>query len=161
MIESCETEDELDFIFPELTHIHNHDLAALEAWENQIDWMMTLSAEDLKLLESADFEDGELTKTAETELASVTEPPEYSYYQEVKQKSHFVSLQDQLLFLMKPQLRKESEIYVSQQAETEGFKTINASNLQKASNMTVANLYWYFKVREETEDEPETVAAIT
>ncbi len=159
VIKSCQTEEELDFIFPELTHIHDHDLAALSAWENQIDWMMSLPPEDLKLLASADFQ--ESTETPETELVTVTEPPEYQYYQELKQKSHSASLQDQLLFLMNPELRRESERYVSEHAKNAGFKSLVSANLQQASHMTVANLYWYFKVQDESEDElkPTTVTA--
>ena len=147
VIESCQTEEELDFIFPELTRIHDHDLAALSAWENQIDWMMSLPAEDLKLLASADFQ--ESTETPETQLTTVTEPLEYQFYQELKQKSHFKSLHKQLLFLMNPELRRESERYVSEQAKNAGFKSLVSANLQKASHMTVANLYWYFKVQDD------------
>lgn len=147
VIKCCETEEELDFIFPELTRIHDHDLAALSAWENQIDWMMSLPAEDLKLLASADFQ--ESTETPETQLTTVTEPLEFKYYQELKQKSHPASLQDQLIFLMNPELRRESERYVSQHAKNAGFKSLVSANLKKASHMTVANLYWYFKVQDD------------
>jgi hypothetical protein len=147
VIKCCETEEELDFIFPELTRIHDHDLAALSAWENQIDWIISLPPEDLKLLASADFK--ESTETPETQLTTVAEPPEFQYYQELKTKSHSASLQDQLLFLMNPELRRESERYVSQHAKNAGFKSLVSANLQKASHMTVANLYWYFKVQDD------------
>jgi hypothetical protein len=33
----CESHDELDFLFPELTRIHNHDLVIIESWQNHID----------------------------------------------------------------------------------------------------------------------------
>ena len=157
VIECCKTEEELDFLFPELTRIHDHDLAALEAGKNQVDWMMSLPAEDLKLLASADFE-AKSIETPETKLATVTEPPEYKFYQELKHKSHFTSLRDQLRFLMNPELRRESEIYVSEQAKISGLKTFVPANLQKASHMTVANLYWYFKSREESENQLEPTA---
>ena len=39
VINNCETEDELNFLFSELTRIHNHDLAALASWQNQIEKM--------------------------------------------------------------------------------------------------------------------------
>jgi hypothetical protein len=39
VIDNCETEDELDFLFPEITRIHDHDLAVVESWQNQVDWM--------------------------------------------------------------------------------------------------------------------------
>lgn len=33
-----------------------------------------------------------------------------------------------------------------------GYKTLVPSNLQQASDLAVANLYWYFKVRDESEE---------
>jgi hypothetical protein len=49
VIDRCETEDELDFLFPELTRIHDHDLAVLESWQNHVDWMRSLPPSELKL----------------------------------------------------------------------------------------------------------------
>ncbi len=54
--------------------------------------------------------------------------------------------------MVSPQLRLEYESYVTQQAASVGYKALILSNLQQASNSAVANLYWYFKVREESED---------
>jgi hypothetical protein len=56
---------------------------------------------------------------------------------------------------MRSTLRKEAEIYVSENAENFGYKTLNIANLEKSSNLTVANLYWYFKFREESEEQIE------
>ena len=55
VINRIKTEAELDFIFPEITRIYYHDLAALNLWQNQIDWSISLPPSELKLLESADF----------------------------------------------------------------------------------------------------------
>lgn len=51
--------------------------------------------------------------------------------------------------MIKPELRRESESYISQQAAIAGYKTLVPSNLQQASDLAVANLYWYFKNRDE------------
>jgi hypothetical protein len=57
--------------------------------------------------------------------------------------------------MMKPDLRRDSEAYITQQAAIAGYKTLVPANLQKASDLAVANLYWYFKVRDESKDEAE------
>ena len=154
VIDNCETEDELDFLFPEITRIHDHDLAVLESWQNHVDWMRSLPPSELKLLQNADFSNSEVIVNTDTTALAV--PPEQLVYENLKEKSHFVSLLNQLQFMMQPELRRESEFYVSQQAAIAGYKTLVTSNLQKASNLAVANLYWYFKVRDESEDEAVT-----
>ncbi|MBD1881167.1 hypothetical protein [Coleofasciculus sp. FACHB-T130] len=154
VIDKCETEDELDFLFPEITRIHDHDMAVLESWQNQVDWMQSLPPSELKLLQSADFSNSEVTVSTDT--TALAAPPEELLYENLKQKSHFVSLCNQLEFMMQPELRREPESYISQQAAIAGYKTLVTSNLQKASNLAVANLYWYFKVRDESENEAVT-----
>lgn len=157
VIEHCQTQDELDFIFPEITRIHNHDLAALELWKNQVNWFNSLPPSDLKLLESVDLNESELNSVSNLEscLDVIEKPPEQIFYENIKQKSHSSSLKQQLKFLMRSTLRKEAEIYVSENAENFGYKTLNIANLEKSSNLTVANLYWYFKFREESEEQIE------
>jgi hypothetical protein len=49
-----------------------------------------------------------------------------------------------------PQLRQKYENYVSQQAANSGYRTLVTSNLQLASDLTVANLFHYFQVRDES-----------
>ncbi|HEY9673513.1 MAG TPA: hypothetical protein V6D11_18865 [Waterburya sp.] len=160
VIERCETEDELDFLFPELTRIHDHDLAVLESWQNHVDWMRSLPPSELKLLQSADFDNSEITANSDINVDTtvLTAPPEQLLYENLKQKSHPASLQDQLALMMKPSLRQEFASYISQQSAIAGYKTLVPANLQKASNLAVANLYWYFKAREESEDETEQEA---
>lgn len=150
VIDRCENEDELDFLFPELTRIHNHDLAVLESWQNHVDWMKTLPSSELKLLQSADFNNSEVAVNSNTTI--ITAPPEQLFYETLKQKSHPESLRDQLQLLMKPSLRQEFATYISKQAAISGYKTLVPANLQKASDLAVANLYWYFKVRDESEE---------
>jgi hypothetical protein len=153
VIERCETDDELDFLFPELTRIHDHDLAVLESWQNNVDWMRSLPASELKLLQSADFTNSEspVNSDINTDTIADSAPPEQLLYENLKQKSHPESLRDQLQFMMKPELRRDSESYITQQAAIAGYKTLVPANLQKASDLAVANLYWYFKVRDESE----------
>ncbi|MBC1270534.1 hypothetical protein GNF07_26150, partial [Trichormus variabilis FSR] len=55
VINRCDSHDELDFLFPEINRIYNHDLAVLESWKNHITWMASLPASELKLLSSADI----------------------------------------------------------------------------------------------------------
>jgi hypothetical protein len=157
VIEHCQTQDELDFIFPEITRIYNHDLAGLELWKNQVNWFNSLPPSDFKLLESVDLNEGELNSVSNLEscLDVIEKPPEQIFYENIKQKSHSSSLKQQLKFLMRSTLRKEAEIYVSENAENFGYKTLNIANLEKSSNLTVANLYWYFKFREESEEQIE------
>jgi len=155
VIERCETDDELDFLFPELTRIHDHDLAVLESWQNHVDWMRSLPASELKLLQSADFSDSEIPVNSDTNTDTTADsaPPEQLLYENLKQKSHPASLRDQLVLMMKPSLRQEFASYISHQSAIAGYKTLVPANLQKASDLAVANLYWYFKVRDESEEE--------
>ncbi len=55
--------------------------------------------------------------------------------------------------MFKPALRQDYEVYVHQQAGVAGYKTLVPRNLQQASDLTVANLYYYFKIREGSEME--------
>jgi hypothetical protein len=147
VIERCETEDELDFLFPELTRIHDHDLVVLESWQNHVDWMRSLPPSELKLLQSADLDNSEVIANPDTNADTTADsaPPEQLLYENLKQKSHPASLQDQLVLMMKPSLRQEFASYISQQSAIAGYKTL-----------VPANLYWYFKVRDESQEEAVT-----
>lgn len=152
IINNCQSHDELDFLFPEITRIYNHDLAVLHSWQNHVNWMRALPSSELKLLRSADFNDFELI-TSQEEIWKA--PREQLIYEELAEKSHFYSLRDQLLFLFDYELRQEYELYINHQSINAGYKTFVPYNLEKASDLTVANLYYYFKVRDESEDETE------
>jgi hypothetical protein len=147
----CKSEDEVDFLFPEITRIHNHDLAVLESWQNHVDWIQALPPSELKLLQSADFKNPEVTLRSET-LADTTADslsPEQLLYKDLKRKSHYLSLRDQLKFMIEPDLRREHESYISQQATASGLKALAPSNWQEIPDLTVANLYWYFQGKQE------------
>lgn len=148
VIKRCESEDELDFLFPELTRIHGHDLAVLESWQNHVDWIQTLSPDERQLLPSSDIPAADSSDSNQAPVV-VAEPEEQSLYNNLKQKSHYLSLRDQLQFIVKPNLRQTHESYISQQAIASGYKALAPSNWQEIPDLTVANLYWYFKVRDE------------
>ncbi len=117
----------------------------------------SLPPEDAKLLLSSDFSSSEFTANPDTNLGAtaLAVPPEQLIYENLKQKSHPLSLELQLKFMMTPQLRLEYESYISQQATSAGYKALILSNLQQASDLAVANLYWYFKLRDESENQVE------
>ncbi|HLO86432.1 MAG TPA: hypothetical protein VK203_15740 [Nostocaceae cyanobacterium] len=154
VINRCDSHDELDFLFPEITRICNHDLPVLELWQNQTDWIKALPPSELQLLSSPDFNISEMAINSETTDLAV--PPEQLIYETLAEKSHFYSLRDQLLFMFEPKLRQEYEFYINQQAGNSGYKTLAKSNLQQASDLTVANLYHYFNIRDESENEVES-----
>ncbi|WP_373528917.1 hypothetical protein [Nostoc sp.] len=155
VINRCESHDELDFLFPEIIRIKNHDLAVLNSWQNHVDWMRSLPSSELKLLNSADFNSSETYNST----INLAEPPEQLVYESLIKKSHFSSLRDQLLFIFKPELRREYESYINQQAVITGHKTLVTSNLQQASDLTVGNLYYYFNIRDESKAQTELVSA--
>lgn len=163
VIDSCDSYDELDFLFPEISRIRNHDLVVVETWHNQVDWMRSLPSSELKLLNIADFNTEESNSTPDTKQdTTALAPPEQFTYENLSEKSHFYSLRDQLIFMFKPGLRKDYEAYVNQQAGVAGYRTLVPKNLQQASDLTVANLYYYFKIRDESEtEEVQAVEAIT
>ena len=53
------------------------------------------------------------------------------------------------------QQRKNYEDYIIKQGEVAGHKSLVLSNLKKASDLAVANLFYYFRVRDESEEELE------
>ncbi|MDY6898762.1 MAG: hypothetical protein SWZ49_11880 [Cyanobacteriota bacterium] len=156
IINSCNSQDELNFLFPEMSRIRNHDLAVIETWQNQIDWMQSLSDSDLELLNNSDLnslESEEIEEIAEIKSTptALSVPPEQVIYENLSEKSHYYSLRDQLRFMFQPDLRKDYENYVNQQAKIAGYKTLFTDNLQQASDLTIANLYYYFNIREASE----------
>ncbi|MEP0870294.1 hypothetical protein NDA01_10825 [Trichocoleus desertorum AS-A10] len=155
VVEACESEEELDFIFPEITRIHDHDLVALESWQNHIDWERSLPESERKLLQSSNSLELESTADFNTATSVMEIVPEQTLYEDLKDKSHLSSLRDQLELLIKPNLRQEYAAYIDKQAIAAGHKALTSANLQEASNLTIANLYWYFKVRDDSEEELE------
>jgi hypothetical protein len=160
IISGCNSEEELDFIFPEITRIHNHDLALLDTWQNQIDWIKSLPESELKQLQSADFSNANLsTKEDQKSTTALAIPEEQLIYENLRPKSHFHGLRDQLKLMLDKQQRREYEAYIDKQGRIAGYKSLVSSNLEKVSDLAVANLYYYFKIRDESEEELELVNA--
>ena len=149
VLKGCQSEPELDFLFPELTRIVGHDLSVIEFWQNELDWMQTLSPKEQHQLASLDKQSADNLKSSlHTTFAPVAGEP--SLYESLKQKSHFLSLRDQLVFALKPELRRGHEFYISQLAIVTGYQALAPLSWQEISDLTVANLYYYFKIREDS-----------
>lgn len=167
-IANCESDDELNFLFPELSRIRNHDLAVVETWKNQVDWMRSLSPSELKLLNSADFNTSESNTSEYNDTPDINPstivlatPPKQIAYENLSEKSHFYSLRDQLTFMFQSELRENYEAYINEQAALAGYKTLVPKNLQQASDLAIANLYYYFNIRDESDtEEAESVVTV-
>lgn len=146
--ENCEDMDELDFIFPEINHIYNHDLVNLKIWQNETDWKLSLSSSELKELTIIEESNIDFSKYSYLSV-NLDKPKEMIIYEESKEKSHFLSLYIQLQLLMFPDRRQVLEEYISDQAIQSGHTMLTASNLEKASNLTIANLLCYFDKKED------------
>ena len=149
VIERCQSEEELDFLFPEIVRINTHDLAVLDSWKAHIDWMKEVSvSERQELLSSSLLDDIKHSQDRE-ENAIVSQPSEQTIYENFKQKSHYQALRDVLQFIVKPELRRQHESYISKQAPTHNLNALAPYNWQEIPDLTVANLYHYFKAKEQ------------
>jgi acyl carrier protein len=157
ILQGCDSEEKLDFLFPEITRIHNHDLVALDVWLYQIEWIKDLPRSELKQLQSADFTNAKLLSSGDKKSATtaLAIPDEQLFYENLKPKSHFYSLRTQLKLMLAPQQRPEYENYIIKQGKIAGHKSLVSSNLAKVSNFAVANLFYYFRVRDKSENESE------
>ncbi len=140
---SIQSQEEMDLIYPEIKRICTQDLAVISAWQEQIGWVQSLSASDLKLLESSELNEVNIELTSDS--LNDLEMPEQKLYNDIKPKSHFESLRDQLQLMAMPNLRLKYESYVVEKSQLAGHKALKMSNLDQASDMTVANLYYYFQ----------------
>ncbi|ACK71603.1 conserved hypothetical protein [Gloeothece citriformis PCC 7424] len=139
IIDNCIPKQEISFLFPELAHIYHHDLVALESWKNQVNWLSSLPASEVQNLTNLEINNNT------PEESSLTPPDSLTQYETLQQQSHPISLRDQLKCLFSPHLRCEYETYINQQAQQRGYAALVPSTLEKASDFTVINLYWYFK----------------
>jgi hypothetical protein len=140
--EAVEYQEEIDLLYPEINRICTQDLAVLSSWQEQSEWIQSLPATDLKLLESS-----ELSPVPQemTSALSNFEVPEQKIYDELKPKSHFESLRDQLKLMASPDLRSKYEYEVVEKAQASGHKALKADVVKQSSDMAIANLYHYFQ----------------
>ncbi len=144
-IDKIDSQAELDFLFPELVRIHDHDLQALNLWKAQTEWLQTLPSDEVKLLSHSELNPIDLSMPEpdiELEL-----PPEQTLYEELQLKSNNATLGDQLRLMMAPDKRLEYALAISQQAQSSGLKALTMDNLQTTSDYAIANLYHYFQVK--------------
>ncbi|TAE59348.1 MAG: hypothetical protein EAZ87_09905 [Nostocales cyanobacterium] len=147
VIDKCESEAELDFLFPEIFCILNNDLAVLSSWQNHVDWIKNLPATERTMLASSDLGNTDILET-KTDSDIVQEPGELIVYQELKDKSHYLALRDQLKLMIQPKLRQKYESYITEQAINSGYNGLVPGNWQEITDLTLANLYWYFQNKE-------------
>ncbi|MEL0588010.1 MAG: hypothetical protein U1V55_23110 [Planktothrix rubescens PR222] len=144
LTESCESEEEIDFIFPRINSIINQDILLIDFWKNNLKVIQNLSIEDQEKLANLDVTDiASLNQSQESNTLQKRSP--FELYQELKNKSHFVALKDQLKFIIKPELRSEYESYITQKAIALDFKGLALTNWKEVPDLTVANLYYFFK----------------
>ena len=161
-LDQAETIDELDFLFPELTRIHNHDLVAINAWNDHIEWSKTLSNEEMKQLNALEIKETESSSVAEDCFDD--EPVEYAVYEDAKSSFVPQALYDSLVYSFSPELRQQSEEYIAERATLESLSAFSPQNLKKASPLAVANLELYFAIRDESlaeEEEAQEEEAVT
>ncbi|MDB9316041.1 hypothetical protein PN462_23220 [Spirulina sp. CS-785/01] len=145
-VKRCQSEAELEFLFPEVVRINTHDVPIIELWQMQTEWMESLSPDDRQLLASSELETVEMPENQGN--AQKKEPVEVKLYQDLKSKSHYAALQDQLCFIVRPELRHSHESYISQQAKVMNRPGLAPSRWEDVPDFAVANLYWYFKAQE-------------
>jgi hypothetical protein len=142
VIDSCSSQ-EVDFIFPEITHIYNNDLVIIDAWNDYIDWSSLISPKEIQSLKSIEIKQSEEVGTIE-----VAKPSAIVEYESLQKNSNLLSLKDQLKFLFVSNLRSGYETYIRQKARQNEQNGLFSSNLEQASDAAIANLYWYFKAEE-------------
>ncbi|MFM6358171.1 MAG: hypothetical protein ACKPH7_01875 [Planktothrix sp.] len=144
LTESCQSEEEIDFIFPRINYIINHDIILIDFWKNNLKVIQNLSIEDQEKLASFNVTDIVSLNKAQKSNALQKRSP-FELYQELKAQSHFVALKDQLKFILKPELRSEYESYIIQKVIALNFKGLALTNWKEVPDLTVANLYYSFK----------------
>ena len=140
-ISACANQDELNFLAPEISRIHDCDLFLLESWQQQTDWMRSLSSAELKSFQNPDSLDNYSEQLGNT--IGVEQPA-----QNFQEETHDRALLDRLLFMMDVDRRHKAESYIASKAISSGNKTLTSQNLQLASDATVANLYSYFQSKD-------------
>jgi hypothetical protein len=140
--DAVQYQEEIDLLYPEISRICTQDLTVLSSWQEQSEWIQSLPASDLKLLESSELSP---VPQAMTSALSNFEVPEQKIYEELKPKSHFDSLRDQLKLMASPDLRSKYEYEVVEKAQASGHKALKADVVKQSSDVAIANLYHYFK----------------
>ncbi|CAD5948292.1 hypothetical protein PCC9214_02386 [Planktothrix tepida] len=147
IINQCSSEEELDFLFPEIARIKIHDCTALKSWQDHTSWFKSLSADEREQLAMLEPETSEAVKVQLPQNDLAVKPLEMQIYEALKQKSHYSALRNQLKFIVKPELRRDYESYILNQAVATGLNGLAPKNWEEVPDLTVANLYHYFQVQ--------------
>lgn len=160
-----ETQEELDFLFPELSRIRDHDLVAIEAWYHHADWYQSLPSEALKQLNELVANEEHETEEYVSKAELVDQKPsEQSFYEEAKSKFLSQALYDSLVYSFDTRERQATEVYIQERASLESSMAFSAETLRQASPLTVANLALYLESRDESlveTEESEFAEAVT
>jgi len=156
VIETSASIEDLEFIFPEIIRINNHDLLLLQNWKYNLNWMDSLPESDLKQLQSSDYL-GKTVNAKEDCIVSFEKLPEQLFYEDFLKKSHPYALETYLRILIDTNLKEDAKNYISEQAKIMNYHALNVKNLSLASEISLANMFWYFQFRDEDNLEEELV----
>ncbi len=146
IISNCNSETELDFLFPEVHRINNHDLLVLQTKQSNLDYIFSLSTAEKQELANLNLSENITTEQAvEAEIVREDMPLEITYYQELKSISHVPALKDNLKFIIQPESRTDYEQYITEKSQECNRPSLVPANWQETPHLTVANLYWYLK----------------
>ena len=153
-LDKAETLDELDFLYPELTRIRDHDLVSIEVWKNRVDWSKELSVAEMQQLKAIALDENSVI--ANIEHSTDEKPAEYAFYEDAK--SNFVpeALHTSLVYSFDLEARQHGEDYITKRAALESLTAFNSQNLRNASPLAVANLNLYFAAKDESLGEEPT-----
>ena len=140
-LDKRKTSDELDFLFPEVLRIRDHDLVALEAWNAHATWYPELSREELKQLDELSCrEENQIEDSGETEEITDCKPIEYTIYEKAKSKFVPEALHKSLVYSLDASSRQQGEDYITKRANSKSSTAFSAQNLKNASSLAIANL---------------------
>ncbi|WP_107670187.1 hypothetical protein [Cyanothece sp. BG0011] len=139
LINKCQSQEELDFIFPEILAINNHDLKILENWKTAVNLLANESIIDREKIAKI----SRITTYETTDIKRV--PTEQLIYNELKISSHFLSLQDQLKFMIDTHLREQYKLEIAEIATNTKYVSLVPQNWHNVPDQTVTNLYWFLK----------------
>jgi hypothetical protein len=149
VLNECDLDVELGFLFPEIKRIHDHDLVSLALWQARAEWTNALPPSELELLQLPSADDSPAITQPASQLFGVEVLPEELYYAELCDKSHPQAMRDQLRFMLSPDLRQQAEQFVDQYGHSQGRRILTKPYLEEMSDGGVANLYWYAKQKSE------------
>jgi hypothetical protein len=135
-----DSQEELDAIYPEIMRIVQKDLQAIELWKESLAWVQSLPPSELKELGSLEIIDAELVPAE-----PLNEVPEESFYSNIKPKSHFDSLREQVVLMALPTRRKDLIMAIRESEFFQQSQSLTIQRLDQASDLTISNLYYYVK----------------